>query len=140
MYRGYKRRNAQLDELMASQPEYLTQSRAKLANEDFAAVGDAQVLQDIYSHLFKVYGLVDRVIKARKIHHSHFYAETMDYGHEKYLNSLITQKLTTQKALERVVQRIAEVFYQERKWFKWTRECQDEEEKLRENEQKSRSA
>lgn len=34
------------------------------------------------------------------------------------------------------MQRITEVFYQERKWFKWTRECQDEEEKLRENEQK----
>ncbi|KAG9773003.1 hypothetical protein KCU88_g5960, partial [Aureobasidium melanogenum] len=32
----------------------------------------------------------------------------MDYGHEKYLNSLITQKLTALRALERVVQRRAE--------------------------------
>jgi hypothetical protein len=79
---------------------------------------------------------LDRVIRARKIHHSHFFAQEMDYGHEKFLNSLITQKLTTQRALERATQRMAEVLYQERKWFKWARECQDQEDKQRESEQK----
>ncbi|OQV00840.1 hypothetical protein CLAIMM_06285 [Cladophialophora immunda] len=120
LYKGYKRRNAQLDALTASPPAYLAQCGTKLANENFMAVEDEDRLEEIHNHLFKI----------------HFYAQTMDYGHAKYLNTLITQKLTVQKALVRLTQRLAEVLYQQRKWFKWARECQEEEEKQRENEQK----
>ncbi|KAK4944844.1 hypothetical protein LTR10_015763 [Elasticomyces elasticus] len=114
LYVGYKRRNAELDALSASPPAYLANSTKKLANEDFAELSDQKELEDIHEHLLKRHNLLDRVIKARKIHHSHFYL----------------------KALERVVQRTAEVLYQQRKWFEWARECQDEEDKQRENEQK----
>ncbi|KAI1620384.1 hypothetical protein EDD37DRAFT_177569 [Exophiala viscosa] len=136
LYVGYKRRNAELDALPNSLPAYLADSPKKLANEDFAELSDQKELEEIHEHLLKRHNLLDRVIKARKIHHSHFYALTMDYGHEKFLSSLVTQKLTVLKALERVVQRMAEVMYQQRKWFEWARECQDEEDKQRENEQK----
>ena len=136
MYKGYKRRNAELDILIESPPEYLAKSQTKLANESFSGVEDANSLEEIHSYIFHQYALLDRVIRARKTHHSHFYAQSMDYGHEKYLNSLITQKLTAQRALERVTQRLAEVLYRNRKWFSWARECQSEEDKQRENEQK----
>ncbi|OAL29420.1 hypothetical protein AYO22_02314 [Fonsecaea multimorphosa] len=136
LYKGYKRRNAQLDALSAAPPAYLADRGTKLANEDFAALEDEAILEEVHHHLFKRHAFLDRVIKARKLHHSHFYAQTMDYGHEKYLNTLITQKLTVQKALERLTQRLVEVLYQKRKWYKWARECQEEEEKQRENEQK----
>lgn len=59
-----------------------------------------------------------------------------DYGHEKFLNSLTVQKATVVKALERLERRTAEVMYEDQKWFKWVRECQDEEEQNREKEQK----
>lgn len=133
---AYKRRNAELDALSASPPAYLANSSKKLANEDFAELSDQKELEEIHAYLSKRHSLLDRVIKARKLHHSHFYALNMDYGHEKFLSSLVTQKLTVLKALSRVVQRTAEVMYQQRKWFEWARQCQDEEDKQRENEQK----
>ncbi|KAJ9616708.1 hypothetical protein H2200_000427 [Cladophialophora chaetospira] len=127
MYKGYKRRNAQLDNLIDSPPEYLAESKIKLANDDFATVEELNILEEIQEYLLDVYNLSDAVIQARKLHHSHFYAKNMDYGHEK---------LTYQKALERVTLRTAEVLYQKKRWFKWARECQAAEEKQRENEQK----
>ncbi|OAL39832.1 hypothetical protein AYO20_00744 [Fonsecaea nubica] len=131
-----KRRNAQLGALSASPPQYLANSGTKLANENFVAVKDGAVLREIHHHLFKRYALSDRVIKARKLHHGHFYAQTMDYGHEKYLKSLVTQKLTVQKALERLTQRWVEVLSRQQKWYQWAREYPEEEAQQRENEQK----
>jgi hypothetical protein len=70
------------------------------------------------------------------LHHSRFFAENCDYGHAKFLDALQEQKATAIKALERLERRTAEVLYKQQKWFTWVRECQDEEEKSREKEQK----
>ena len=51
-------------------------------------------------------------------------------------DSLQGQKATTAKALERIVRRIAKILYENQKWFKWIRQCQDDEEAHREKEQK----
>lgn len=59
-----------------------------------------------------------------------------DYGHAKFLDALQGQKATVQKAMERLERRTAEVLYENQKWFHWVRECQDEEEKSRDKEQK----
>ncbi|EHY53044.1 hypothetical protein HRR83_006115 [Exophiala dermatitidis] len=136
LYKGYKRRNAQLDALAETAPAYLANSRKPLASLDFLDLSDERQLEEIQHHLFHQYTLLDRVIRARKLHHTHFYAQTMDYGHEKYLNSLITQKLTALRALERVVHRRAEVLYHHRSWYSWTREYQQEIDNQRETEQK----
>ena len=38
--------------------------------------------------------------------------------------------------MERLERRVGDVLYQKQKWFKWVRQCQDEEEAARENEKK----
>jgi hypothetical protein len=136
LYKGYKRRNAQLDALIANPPSYLADSRKKLASQNFSDVEDEKTIDEIHHYLFKKYTLLDQVIKARKLHHKHFYTLTMDYGHEKYLNSLITEKRTAAGALQRCYQRMAHLAFQRQKWFEWAKECQTEEDQHRENEQK----
>jgi hypothetical protein len=53
--------------------------------------------------------LLERVIRARRLHHSRFFAMNYDYGHAKYLEALSTEKGTIVKALERIERRTAEV-------------------------------
>ena len=136
MYRGYKKRNAQLDELAANVLPYLANSKKKLASQDFGDVEDDKLIDELHQYLFKKHALLDRVIRARVLHHKHFYAVTMDYGHEKYLNSLITERRTVSGALYRCYQRMAHLAFQKQRWFKWAKECQEEEDQRRETEQK----
>ncbi|KAK2771436.1 hypothetical protein FQN52_000501 [Onygenales sp. PD_12] len=136
LYMGYKNRNAKLDELRSCPPKSLASRSTKLANDFFDDLGNESALSEIHDHLLQTYRLLDRVIKARKLHHSHFYAQTMDYGHQKYLDTLLQQKVTVAIALERVTRRTAEVLYKKRKWFQWTRKCQEEDEKVRDNEKR----
>lgn len=136
LYKGYKKRNAHLDALSEALPAYLATSRTKLPNEDFGEVDDETVLADVHHYLFKKYCLLDRVITARRIHHDHFYAQTMDYGHEKFLNSLVTDKRTVRAALERCTTRVSQLANEKQKWFKWARECQAEEALAEEKEKK----
>jgi hypothetical protein len=95
-----------------------------------------ETCREVHAYLFSKYQLLDRVIRARKLHHSRFFSLDMDYGHAKFLDSLQGQKASTLKALERLERRTAQVMFQKKKWFKWVRECQDEEEQTREKEQK----
>ncbi|KAF2094119.1 hypothetical protein NA57DRAFT_80537 [Rhizodiscina lignyota] len=44
---------------------------------------------------------------------------------------LIGQKFVILRALERLERRTAEVLYESQKWFKWVRQCQDDEEAQR---------
>jgi len=59
-----------------------------------------------------------------------------DYGHAKFLDQLKNERATVTKALERIERRTAEILYKNRKWFKWVRQCQDDDEAHREKEQK----
>lgn len=93
-------------------------------------------LNELHQHLFLKYSLLDRVIRARQLHHSRFYSLSLDYGHQHYLDTLSNQKFIVLRALERLQRRVTEVLYKKRKWFKWVRDCQDEEESQREKESK----
>ena len=135
MYRGYKNRNAQLDALDKNAPTYLT-STTNLVNQTFADIDSEDVLHDVYDHLASKHSLLDRVIRARKLHHSRFFALNLDYGHQQYLNALASQRFVVLRALERLERRTAEVLYEKQKWFKWVRQCQDTEEAHRDKEQK----
>lgn len=92
----------------------------------------------------------------RRLHHSRFFSQSIDYGHAKFLDQLTNQKIFVTKALERLERRTAEVCQfsainniimliqvfirfckkKNQQWFKWVRECQGDEEANREKEQK----
>lgn len=136
LYKGYKRRNVQLDDLAKAEPSYLVTSSVPLANQTFAEVETEEVLQEVYDYLAKRHALLDRVIRARKLHHSRFFSLELDYGHQHYLDSLSNQKFLVSRALERLLRRTAEVLYQKQRWFGWVRQLENDEEMQRENERK----
>jgi hypothetical protein len=67
-------------------------------------------LKEIHEHLFERLRLLERVIRARKLHMSRFFSQNMDYGHTKYLDALMGQKAAVVKALERLEKRTSEVW------------------------------
>ncbi|KAL6855650.1 hypothetical protein J3F83DRAFT_753815 [Trichoderma novae-zelandiae] len=136
LYKGYKRRNAELDALEADPPAYLKTSKVPLANQTFEDVGDHETLRTLHSHLFDRYVLTGKVIDARKLHHTHFYSLQIDFGHQAYLDKLSSNRHTILRALEKLERRTADVLYQKEQWFAWVREAQEEEEANREKEQK----
>ena len=136
LYRGYKNRNARLDSLEQSPPAYLAASPTALANQTFKDVDHENVLREIYDYLALKFALLDRVIRARKLHHSRFFSLNVDYGHQNYLDILSSRRSIVIRALERLERRVGDVLYKKQKWFKWVRQCQDDEEIARENEKK----
>ena len=78
LYRGYKIRNARLDTLAASPPSYLASNATPLANQTFADVKSEATLRELHNYLMQRYGLLDRVVRARKIHHSRFFSMDME--------------------------------------------------------------
>lgn len=136
LYRGYKNRNARLDELVANPPSFLAEHSIPLANQTFSDVEAESTLEELHDYLFLRFQLLDRVIRARKLHHSRFFAQNMDYGHQHYLDQLQSQRFVVLKALERLERRTAEVLYKKCQWFKWVRTLENEEEAHRENEKK----
>ncbi|KAK4504763.1 hypothetical protein PRZ48_002725 [Zasmidium cellare] len=136
MYLGYKERNAQLNALDAAPPDYVAKSQTPLRNETFATVQDDKTLNSLYHYLFKKHNLLERVIRARRLHHAHFYSQSLDYGHKQYIDRLVNDKSTVLHALESLQRRTAEVLYEQQKWFGWVRQRQDDDEETRENESK----
>ena len=134
LYKGYKRRGAQLDALQKDPPSYL--SDRPLHKVTFDDIDDEETLKTLHAFLFKQNGLLDRCIRARKLHHSRFYALELDYGHQHYLDHLISEKHNTGRALERLERRTAEVLYKQQQWFGWVRNLEDDEEKERDAEKK----
>ncbi|KAL6355082.1 hypothetical protein LRP88_11559 [Fusarium phalaenopsidis] len=72
--------------------------------------------------------MLGNVIDARKLHHKHFYSLNVDYGHQAYVDKLISQRHIVVKAMQRVEKRTTQVLYRKEKWFAWIREVQQEEE------------
>lgn len=134
---GYKRRNAELDKWAVDGPAVLVQnSGTPPANLSFKNLKDPAELREIQDHLFKLHVLLGRVIKARQLHHNHFFSLEMDYGHKVYLEKLQARQIGTLRALERIGQRIGNVVYENEQWYKWVKATQAEEEATRDKEQK----
>ncbi|RFU76443.1 mfs allantoate [Trichoderma arundinaceum] len=136
LYKGYKRRNAELDARDAQEPLYLKNAKIPLANQTFEDIEDATTLRTVHSHLYEKYVLIGQVIDARKLHHTHFYSLQVDYGHQAYIDKLSSQRHTVLRSLEKLEKRTADVLYQKEQWFAWVRKVQEEEEATREKEQK----
>ncbi|TIA42207.1 hypothetical protein D6C79_07093, partial [Aureobasidium pullulans] len=134
LYKGYKRRGVQLDALQKDPPDYLIDR--PIHKISFDDIDDEETLKTLHAFLFKQNGLLDRCIRARKLHHSRFYALELDYGHQHYLDHLISEKHNTSRALEKLERRTAEVLYRQQQWFGWVRNLEDDEEKERDAEKK----
>ncbi|KAF3051114.1 hypothetical protein E8E11_006285 [Didymella keratinophila] len=134
LYRGYKKRNAELDSLPGTQPSYFDGKKGSIVSHDYADINDEATLKQLHDYLFKTFQLLDRVIRARKLHHSHFFAIDNDYGHQKYLDKLLNDKQNMTKALEKLGKRAATVMYEQKQWFDWVKETQAKEEKEGETE------
>ncbi|KAH6692878.1 hypothetical protein BKA61DRAFT_637651 [Leptodontidium sp. MPI-SDFR-AT-0119] len=138
LYRGYKSRNARLDRLISTPPPYLSNTKKGLSTYTFKDITSLPLLTEVHSHLFLKLQLLDRVIRARKLHNSRFYAWDMDYGHAKYLDYLQGMRSSTVAALERLERRSAEVVYKDEKWWGWVRGVQDEEGESRKEEKEGK--
>jgi hypothetical protein len=99
-------------------------------------VKDEATLRGVHDYVFKRYNLLDRVIRARKLHHSHFFAIDNDYGHEKYLDRLQNERHVMVKGLEKLGKRAAALMHQQKQWYAWVKKAQEEEEKHGETESK----
>jgi len=66
-------------------------------------------ISELQRYLFRRYTLLDRVLRARKLHHRHFFAMDNVYGHTVYLDQLQNKKYETVKALEKLGKRAAAV-------------------------------
>ena len=113
LYRGYKKRNAELDKLSEALPPYLKASKTSIVVQDFKDVDDEATLRELHDYLFRKYNLIEKVIRGRKLHHSHFFAIDNDYGHEKYLTKLQSEKHVMARALERLGKRGADINHQD---------------------------
>jgi hypothetical protein len=120
--------------LPSNQPSYFIGKKGSIVSHDYADINDEATLKHLYDYLFKTYQLLDRVIRARKLHHSHFFAIDNDYGHQKYLDKLLNDKQNMTKALEKLGKRAAAVMYEQKQWFDWVKDTQAKEEKEGETE------
>ncbi|KAM0283247.1 hypothetical protein ACHAQK_011072 [Fusarium lateritium] len=136
MYIGYKKRNAKLDTLDDEPPSYLAETTTPLANDDFRSVTDPKTIDEVISHLFEKWNTLDRVIEARKWHHEHFYSVNYDYGHQAYIDKLVSHRHIVYLALGRARKRYITLLYEKEQWYSWVRHAQDEEEVNRDKEQK----
>lgn len=100
-----------MDALDAKLHPYLANSVTPLANETFSAVDAEDTLRELHDHLAAKYALLDRVIRARKLHHSRFFSLNLDYGHEQYLSTLSSRRFIVVRALESLERRVSEVLY-----------------------------
>ncbi|GKU15973.1 unnamed protein product, partial [Fusarium langsethiae] len=136
MYVGYKKRNARLDTLDSAPPSYIAETKIPLANNDFSSIADPKILDEVIDHLFEKWNTLDRVIEARKWHHEHFYSINYEYGHQAYIDKLVSHRHIVSLALGRARKRYITLFYEKEQWYSWVRHTQDEEEANREKEQK----
>lgn len=94
-------------------PPYLATTKTSIVVQDFKDVEDETTLRELHEYLFRKHNLLEKVIRARKLHHSHFFAIDNDYGHEKYLNQLQNEKHVMARALEKLGQRGTTLMYQQ---------------------------
>ncbi|KAF2211250.1 hypothetical protein CERZMDRAFT_106492 [Cercospora zeae-maydis SCOH1-5] len=130
--------DATFDHLDVNPPAWLSEKLVDhpLRNVSFAEIENESTLNEVHDHLFKRYALLDRVVRARKLHRQHFYPLDLDYGHKTYVEKLTNERFITLRALGRLEKRAAEVLYAREKWFKFVRQQQEEGEEARENESK----
>lgn len=133
MYIGYKKRNSRLKTLDNDPPSYIADTATPLANDDFSSITDPKIIDEVISYLFEKWNTLDRVIEARKWH---FYSMNYDYGHQAYIDKLVSHRHIAYLALGRARKRYITLLYEKEQWYSWVRHAQDEEEVNREKEQK----
>lgn len=93
-------------------------------------------MTEIHEHLYKRYVTLGQVIEARRVHHKHFYSLRMDYGHQVFLDKLVSNRHIILCLLERLTRRMIQVRFENEKWFSWVRKAQRKTQDERDKEQK----
>lgn len=136
LYIGYKRRNALLDALDEDPPDYLAGAHIPLANDDFDSVDDSKEMEEVIDHLHVKWNTLNRVIEARRKHHAHFHSISYDYGHQAYIDKLVSHRHIVLLVLGRTLKRLVAILYKKEQWYSWVRDARDAKESNREKEQK----
>ncbi|KAF5565793.1 major facilitator superfamily transporter [Fusarium phyllophilum] len=127
---------SKLDALDEDPPDYLAGTHIPLANDDFDSVDDSKEIEEIIDHLHVKWNTLNRVIEARRKYHAHFYSISYDYGHQAYIDKLVSHRHIVLLALGRARKRLTAILYKKEQWYSWVRDAQDDEEANREKEQK----
>ncbi|KAF5672630.1 delta14-sterol reductase [Fusarium circinatum] len=122
MYKN-KRRNAQLDDLDKDPPTYLAETHVPLANDDFSGVSDSKEMEEVVDHLHVKWNPLNRVIEARRKHHAYFYSISYDYGHQAYIDKLVSHRHIVLLALGRAQKRLMAILYKKEQWYSWVRDA-----------------
>jgi len=133
LYLGYKRRTAELTELEKTTPKTLPKN---FGITDWSSFTSAAELKTLHTYLEHRYRLLNRCVTARDYHHSHFYGDTSDFGHQAFLDRLRTARNTVINALGRLENRMLEVVYKDEQWMAWMKALQREEDQRHETEKK----
>ncbi|RPA81163.1 hypothetical protein BJ508DRAFT_415001 [Ascobolus immersus RN42] len=138
LYAHYKKRQATLAELEQSDavPAAVAALPKDLERYDWMKLDSYDTLESIHSYFFKKLILLRRCILARDIHHSHFYRDNSDFGHQAYLDRLRSQRTTLEKCLERIGKRLFEIRYENAKWMEFIKQLEQEDEVKQEAEKK----
>ncbi|KAI5850540.1 hypothetical protein DFP73DRAFT_473014 [Morchella snyderi] len=123
LYEGYKRRSLELESLEKNAPKCLPRN---FGNTDFTAVKTLPQLKEIYAYMLQRYNLVTRCVMARDFHHSHFYADKSDFGHQAYLERLRSTRALLTTTLGRLEKRTLDVQYSNAQWYDWVESIQAE--------------
>ncbi|KAF8541101.1 hypothetical protein BDD12DRAFT_539426 [Trichophaea hybrida] len=133
LYLGYKCRTAELTDLEKSPPKNLPKN---FGVTDWSSFTSAKELKAIHTYLEQRYRLLNRCVTARDYHHSHFYGDNSDFGHQAFLDRLRTARNTVMNALGRLENRMLEVVYKNEQWMAWVQALQREEDQRHEAEKK----
>ncbi|KAA8908778.1 hypothetical protein FN846DRAFT_944613 [Sphaerosporella brunnea] len=121
LYVGYKRRTAELESLEQNPPPTLPKD---YGNTDWASFSSAVELRKVQEYLNHRLLLLHRCITARDWHHSHFYGDNSDFGHQKFLDRLRGNRVTVTGALLRIERRMLGLKYKDAEWMEWVRSLQ----------------
>jgi hypothetical protein len=122
LYVGYKRRTFELDALEKSAAATLLPK--DYGNTDWSSITSAGELRKVQEYLNQRLLLLHRCITARDVHHSHFYADTSDFGHKTFLDRLRSHRQTVTGALLRIERRMLMLQYKDAEWMVWVRSLQ----------------
>ncbi|RPA79400.1 hypothetical protein BJ508DRAFT_377631 [Ascobolus immersus RN42] len=135
LYNSYKRSSAAYDALEAAPPPKQFPKK-NYATTDWSSYSSLQDLDVCRKYLESKYKHLHRCLVGRELHHSHFYSDTSDFGHQSYLEHLRTQRALVDGALKRLNLRAMQVGHKEEKWTKWVRALAAKEDEISEAKRK----
>lgn len=123
LYLSYKRSQLAY-ETLCSTPPPKSFPKKNYATTDWSSYTSLAQLEESHHYLLEKYKHLTRCILGRDLHHTHFYKDTSDFGHQKYLDGLRQQREEVDGALRRLELRACQLRNAKERWTKWVRSYQ----------------